>query len=166
MTKPGRAWVLGDDIDTDVLAPGKYMQGGLSGLAAHCLETVRPEFASEARPGDVLVAGKNFGIGSSREQAAEALRHLGIVAVLARSFGGIFYRNALNLGLPVFRSDDLSEITDGEKVVMDIDAPSLTRTSNGEKIDLEPLPDFLLHMLHDGGLVPHLEKKFKRATPE
>ena len=162
MTASGRAWVFGDNIDTDILAPGKYMHVALSELASHCLEAVRPEFASSVQAGDVLIAGRNFGIGSSREQAAEALRHLGIEAVLAISFGGIFYRNALNLGLPVFRSDKLDNIADGEEVSMNVDAAALTRVTSGETIALEPLPDFLLDMLHDGGLVPHLEKKLKQ----
>jgi 3-isopropylmalate dehydratase small subunit len=102
----GRIFLLGDDIDTDQLAPGQFMKGGLDMLAAHCLESARPDFAGSVKPGDVIVAGKNFGMGSSREQAAEALKHLGLAGVVARSFAGIFYRNALNLGLPVLVADD------------------------------------------------------------
>jgi hypothetical protein len=102
----GRVFLLGDDIDTDQLAPGQYMKGGLDMLAAHCLESARPDFAGSVKPGDVIVAGKNFGMGSSREQAAEALKHLGLAGVVAKSFAGIFYRNALNLGLPVLVADD------------------------------------------------------------
>ena len=92
-------------IDTDVLAPGKYMKSPLAELAMHCLEAVRPEFASNVRPGDVMLGAPNMGVGSSREQAAEVLKHLGISAVIAPSFAGIFYRNAINLGLPVFTID-------------------------------------------------------------
>src|SRR5712691_5724184 len=95
-----RAWVFGDDIDTDVLAPGKYMKFDLDEIAMHCLESVDPTFANSVKPGDVLVAGRNFGAGSSREQAPAALKHLGIAALVAESFAGMFYRNALNLGLP------------------------------------------------------------------
>jgi 3-isopropylmalate/(R)-2-methylmalate dehydratase small subunit len=102
----GRVFLLGDDVDTDQLAPGQYMKGGLDMLAAHCLESARPDFAGSVKPGDVIVAGKNFGMGSSREQAAEALKHLGLAGVVAKSFAGIFYRNALNLGLPVLVADD------------------------------------------------------------
>ena len=95
----GRAWRFGDDIDTDVLAPGIYMKKPIAELAQHCLEVVDPRFAKEVRPGDIVVAGRNFGMGSSREQAAQALIALGVAAVLAKSFAGIFYRNALNQGL-------------------------------------------------------------------
>ena len=94
-----KVWKLGDDIDTDVLAPGAYMKLGIEGIAPHCLESVRPEFAAAVRPGDVVVAGANFGIGSSREQAAGALVHLGVRAVIAPSFSGLYFRNAFNLGL-------------------------------------------------------------------
>ena len=94
----GRAFVFGDSVNTDALAPGGLMKHPIAVIASHCLESVDPSFASTVRPGDMVVAGKGFGIGSSREQAAEALKHLGVAAVLARSFGGIFYRNALNSG--------------------------------------------------------------------
>jgi len=97
----GRIFLFGDDIDTDQLAPGQYMRGGIEAIATHCLEAIRPEFAQTVRPGDIVVAGRNFGAGSSREQAAEALRHLQVAGVVALSFAGIFYRNAVNLGLPI-----------------------------------------------------------------
>lgn len=90
-TIKGKVWVFGDDIDTDVLAPGLYMKGSLALLASHCLESVDPDFASSVAKSDILIAGKNFGIGSSREQAAQVLKHLGIEAILAKSFGGIFF---------------------------------------------------------------------------
>ncbi len=160
----GRVWIFGDDIDTDILAPGKYMKGGLEILAAHCLEAIDPKFATSVRPGDVIIAGKNFGIGSSREQAAEALRHLGIAAVIAKSFGGIFYRNALNLGLPVFVSDEAEDFTQGEAVSLNVDAAILSSRERELKITCEPLPGFLLEMLHDGGLVKHLKNKFRAST--
>ncbi len=161
MSPTGRAWAFGDDIDTDVLAPGQYMKGPVEELARHCLEAVDPDFAPNVRPGDVLVAGKNFGVGSSREQAAQALKVLGVTAVVARSFAGIFYRNAINLGLPVFVSDALDGVRAGQEVSMDVDGAALTIVESGEVIACEPLPDFLLAMIHDGGLVPHLEKKLK-----
>jgi 3-isopropylmalate/(R)-2-methylmalate dehydratase small subunit len=94
-----RVWRVGADIDTDALAPGAYMKFGIDEIARHCLQRVRPEFAAQARPGDVLVAGPNFGIGSSREQAAAALVRLGIAAVVAPSFNGLYFRNAFNVGL-------------------------------------------------------------------
>jgi 3-isopropylmalate/(R)-2-methylmalate dehydratase small subunit len=95
-----RAWVFGDNLDTDLIAPGRYMKFGIAEIAAHCLESVDPSFAPGVRAGDIVVAGKNLGAGSSREQAPEALKHLGVAALVAQSFAGLFYRNAINLGLP------------------------------------------------------------------
>ena len=156
----GRVFRFGDDIDTDQLAPGQYMKGGISEIAAHCLGAVRPDFAASVRPGDIVVAGKNFGLGSSREQAAEALKHLGVAGVVALSFAGIFYRNAINLGLPVLVAPNLSGVEDGDAAVLDIEAGELRLPAKNRTLPLEPLPDNLRRMLADGGLVPHLKKRF------
>lgn len=153
-------FLLGDNIDTDQLAPGQYMRGGIEELAAHCLEAVRPDFAGTVAPGDVIVAGENFGIGSSREQAAEALRHLGVAAVIARSFGGIFYRNAINLGLPVLVGRDLAGIDDADRCDFSLKDAAIQLADKDVTVTLEPLPDNLKRMLSDGGLVPHLKKRF------
>lgn len=155
----GRAWLFGDDIDTDSLAPGLYMKGPIEELARHCLETLDPGFAAGARPGDVVVGGRNFGMGSSREQAAEALRHLGIAAVVAKSFAGIFYRNALNLGLLAVVCAESGRITAGDRLVLDAAGGRVSNLSTGDSYACEPLPSHLLEMVRDGGLVPHLEKK-------
>lgn len=155
----GRAFVFGDNIDTDVLAPGRYMKGAVEELARHCLEAVAPDFAKDVRPGDVVVAGRNFGIGSSREQAAQALKVLGVSAVIAKSFGGIFLRNALNLGLPVLVCETTHEIRADDRVTLDLASGRLINETRGMVLSCEPLPAFLLDMLADGGLVPHLEKK-------
>ncbi len=154
----GRVFLLGDNVDTDQLAPGQYMHGGIEAIAAHCLEVVRPDFAKVVRPGDVIVAGRNFGAGSSREQAAEALRCLDIAGVVARSFAGIFYRNAINLGLPALVAPSIGGIADGDACALDVEAAGL-KVGNGE-IALEPVPDNLRRLLGDGGLVPHLKKRF------
>lgn len=159
MSAPGRAWVFGDDVDTDQLAPGAYMKGGLDELAGHCLEQLDPAFAREVRPGDIVVAGRNFGVGSSREQAAQALRHLGVAAVLARSFAGIFYRNAINLGLPVLVCPETARIAAGSRLEVDPASGTVRDHTAGATLACRPLPAFLLAMLADGGLVPHLEKK-------
>lgn len=156
----GRVFLFGDDIDTDQLAPGQYMRGGLDMLAAHCLEAARPDFAGSVKAGDVVVAGRNFGMGSSREQAAEALKHLGVTGVVALSFAGIFYRNAINLGLPVVVAKDLDGIADGDAVELDVAAGELRLVDSDRTVRLEPLPDNLKRMLADGGLVPHLKKRF------
>jgi len=152
--------VFGDNIDTDVLAPGRYMKGSIEELAKHCLEAVAPAFAGDVRPGDVVVAGRNFGMGSSREQAAQALKVLGVSAVVAKSFGGIFYRNALNLGLPVVVCAETASINESDKVRIDLALGTVTNETSGRILPSEPLPAFLREMLADGGLVPHLEKKF------
>jgi 3-isopropylmalate/(R)-2-methylmalate dehydratase small subunit len=158
----GRAFVFGDDIDTDALAPGRYMKGPIEELAQHCLEAIAPGFAKDVRRGDVVVAGRNFGMGSSREQAAQALKVLGVAAVVARSFGGIFYRNALNLGLPVVVCAESDKIKPGDRLRIDLARGTITNETSGHIMPCEPLPAFLLEMLADGGLVPHLEKKFAR----
>jgi 3-isopropylmalate/(R)-2-methylmalate dehydratase small subunit len=158
----GRAFVFGDDIDTDVLAPGRYMKGSIEDLAQHCLEAIAPGFAKDVRPGDVVVAGRNFGMGSSREQAAQALKVLGVSAVVAKSFGGIFYRNALNLGLPVVVCAGTDSIRPSDRLHIDLAGGTVTNESSGRVLPSEKLPQFLLDMLADGGLVPHLEKKFAR----
>ena len=158
----GRAFVFGDDIDTDVLAPGRYMKGSIEELAQHCLEAIDPQFAKDVRPGDVVVAGRNFGMGSSREQAAQALKVIGVAAVIAKSFGGIFYRNALNLGLPVVVCADADAVSAGDRVRFDLGGGKVVNETSGRTLPSEPLPQFLLEMLADGGLVPHLEKRFAR----
>ncbi|MEL6233607.1 MAG: 3-isopropylmalate dehydratase [Pseudomonadota bacterium] len=157
----GRIFRLGDDVDTDQLAPGRYMRGGIEALAAHCLESVRPDFAPNARPGDIIVAGRNFGMGSSREQAAEALRHLGLAGVVAESFAGIFYRNAINLGLPVLTAPDLSAAEDGAEARLDPAGGRLVLAGE-HSITLDPLPENLLPIIAAGGLVPFLKARFRR----
>lgn len=156
----GKAFVFGNDIDTDMLAPGQYMAAPIGVLASHCLESIAPEFAKDVQPGDIIFAGENFGIGSSREQAAQALKHLGIAAVVARSFGGIFYRNAINLGLAVFETPNELPIETGESVSLETDRAMVTLTDRQETLQLDPLPEFLLDIVKSGGLVAQLEKRF------
>ena len=155
----GRAFVFGDNIDTDVLAPGRYMKASVEELARHCMEAIAPDFANTVQPGDVVVAGRNFGMGSSREQAAQALKILGVSAVVAKSFGGIFLRNALNLGLPVMVCPATDEIRQDDRVAVDLVGGRVINETTAATLPGEPLPGFLLEMLADGGLVPHLEKR-------
>jgi 3-isopropylmalate/(R)-2-methylmalate dehydratase small subunit len=157
----GRAWVFGDNLDTDVLAPGQYMKFAIDEIAKHCLESVRPEFAATVAPGDVVVGGRNFGVGSSREQAPQALKQLGVAAVVAESFAGLFYRNALNLGLPVVVCRDARRIAEGDRVAVDAAAGRITVNEGATVLGCEPIPPFLMAMLADGGLLPHLEKRLK-----
>jgi 3-isopropylmalate/(R)-2-methylmalate dehydratase small subunit len=159
----GRAWVFGDNIDTDALAPGKYMKFGIEEIAKHCLEAVDPAFASGVGPGDIVVGGRNFGLGSSREQAAAALRQLGVAAVVATSFAGLFYRNALNLGLAVLTCPDVSRIRPGDTMRIDAEAGRIENETSGETLECEPIPRHLMEMVRDGGLLPHLEKRLART---
>lgn len=151
-----RVWKLGADIDTDALAPGAYMKLGVEGIAPHCLERIRPEFAASVRAGDVIVAGPNFGVGSSREQAAAALVHLGVRAVVAPSFGGLFFRNAFNLGLLLLTARDADLIRDGDAIRIDLPASTI-EASDGTRFECERIPDFLLDMVEAGGLFNQLK---------
>ncbi len=155
----GKAWCFGDDVDTDVLAPGKYMKFGIDEIARHCLESVDPGFAAGVRAGDVVVAGRNFGAGSSREQAPQALRALGVAALVAESFAGLFYRNALNLGLPALACRDAKRIRAGDRLRVDAEAGRIENETTGETLVCEPIPPHLMQMVRDGGLLPHLEKR-------
>lgn len=157
----GKAWVFGDDVDTDVLAPGLYMKGGVAELAAHCLETLDPEFAPNVQPGDIVVAGKNFGMGSSREQAAMALNELKVGAVVAESFARIFFRNAMNLALPVLTCAKAATIRAGDSLVLDPSSGNLRNETQDTVLQCDPIPDHLLAMIADGGLLPHLKKKLR-----
>jgi len=168
MTTPSsthRAWKLGSDIDTDQLAPGAYMKFGIDEIARHCLQGVRPDFAAGVQRGDVLVAGENFGIGSSREQAASALVALGLHAVIAPNYSGLYFRNAFNVGLLPLTCERCGEIEEGERIAIDLsaDAPAITR-ANGDVLACEPIPGFLLDMVRAGGLLNQL--KHRLATGE
>jgi 3-isopropylmalate/(R)-2-methylmalate dehydratase small subunit len=159
-----RAWVLGDDIDTDVLAPGRYMKLGIEEIARHCLEAVSPAFSNEVKPGDFVVAGRNFGCGSSREQAPAALKHLGVAALVAESFAGLFYRNALNLGLPALVCSGARRIRNGDALEIDYDKNEIVNLTLHQTLAFEPIPEHLMEMVRDGGLLPHLEKRLKCRT--
>ena len=157
----GRAWVFGDNVDTDVLAPGKYMKSGIDELARHCLESVEPGFAGAVQAGDVVVGRRNFGTGSSREQAPQALKHLGVAALVAESFAGLFYRNAINLGLPALVCADAGLIRAGDRLRVDSESGRIENLTSGESLVCEPIPGHLMQMVRDGGLVPHLEKRLR-----
>lgn len=158
MNVRGKAFVFGDRIDTDVLAPGPYMRESLAVLASHCLEAVDPDFAGQVRPGDIVVGGESFGIGSSREQAVQALAELGVGAIVARSFARIFYRNALNLGLPALVCADLEAARGDELEVRPAEGRILNHSS-GRQFACEPIPPQLMEIVAGGGLMPWLERK-------
>lgn len=158
----GRVFVFGDDINTDVMAPGLYFKAPLAEMARHCMEAVDPAFAGAVRPGDIVVAGRNFGVGSAREQAAMALTHLGVGAVLARSFGRIFYRNALNFGLPVLVFPEAGLIRSGEVLVVDPVSGRIERRATGDSWMVQGLPAHLMEMVAAGGLMPWLKLRLAR----
>jgi len=157
----GRAFVFGDDVDTDALAPGYAMKLAPADLAAHCLESLDPGFASHVRSGDVVVAGRNFGLGSSREQAAVSLKLLGIGAVLALSFARIFYRNAINLGLPALVLPQAREVRAGDLLVVDAIAGTVDNRTQGLSYPIRPMPPHLMAMIQEGGLIPHLKRRLQ-----
>jgi 3-isopropylmalate/(R)-2-methylmalate dehydratase small subunit len=154
-----RVWKLGADIDTDVLAPGHAMKHGIDKIATYCLESVRPEFASQVRPGDVIVAGANFGIGSSREQAASVLAKLGVAAVIAPSFSGLYFRNAFNVGLLLLTCPEAALLQEGEQVVLDTNK-LVVISGTGKLLACDPIPEFLLAMVRSGGLMNQLRIRY------
>ena len=158
----GRVWKFGDDVNTDVLAPGIYIKLPLDELASHCLEAIEPDFASSVRDGDIVVAGKNFGMGSSREQAAQVLKALGVAAVIAPSFGGIFYRNAFNLGLPALVSTDIDQIEADQVLEIDLRSGSIKNKTTGAELNGEAIPENLMALVEAGGLVPFLDNKLNK----
>jgi len=156
----GRVWRYGDDVNTDVIFPGKYTYQPLTPeeMATHAMEDLDSSFVSEVKQGDVIVAGANFGCGSSREQAATCLKAAGVVAVIAKSFSRIFFRNAINNGLPVI---ELKEGIDGIKKndTVAIDFENGIVTHEGNEYHFPALPVEVLAILQDGGLIPHVRKE-------
>ena len=157
-----RVWRLGGEIDTDQLAPGKYMKLGIEDIALHCLEAVRPEFAGAVQRGDVIAAGPGFGIGSSREQAAAALVELGVRAVIAPSFSGLFFRNAFNVGLLLLTCREAEQLRDGEQVELDLRQMQVV-TEDGRRLACDPIPAFLLEMVQAGGLLNQLRRRLQAS---
>ncbi len=156
-----RVWKLGADVDTDQLAPGAYMKLGILDIAKHCLEGVRPEFAAQVKTGDVLAAGPNFGIGSSREQAADALVKLGVKAVVAPSYSGLYFRNAFNLGLLLLTCKDAETLEEGEQISLDLSTWTVVK-ANGQRLACDPIPEFLVAMVEAGGLLPQLKLRLQQ----
>jgi len=161
-----RVWRFGDDINTDVLAPGLYFKSSMDEMARHCLEAVEPRFAKEVQPGDIVVAGARFGVGSAREQAAMALVHLGVSAVLAVSFGRIFYRNALNFGLPALFFPAAADIAQDERLTVDAVAGRIASPATGRSWQVAGIPPHLMSMVAAGGLMPWLKQRLEADKKE
>jgi 3-isopropylmalate/(R)-2-methylmalate dehydratase small subunit len=156
-----RTWRLPADVDTDQLAPGHAMKHGLDVMARHCLETMRPEFAAGVRRGDLIVAGSNFGMGSSLERAASVLVHLGLAAVVAPSFAGLYFRNAFNVGLLLLTCPRAAEIADDSAISFDARAGRIT-LGDGRILPADPIPGFLLDLVDGGGLMNQLKRRHQR----
>ncbi len=157
----GRVWKFGDNIDTDVIIPFKYKAATNDPyeLAKHAMEGIDPEFSKKVRPGDVIVAGKNFGCGSSREQAPIALKYAGIAAVLAESFARIFYRNAFNIGLPPLIVPGISKkVEQGDEVEIDLTKGTVKILKTGEVLHFTPIKGYMKELLEAGGLVNYYKK--------
>jgi 3-isopropylmalate/(R)-2-methylmalate dehydratase small subunit len=155
----GRVWKYGDDVNTDVIYAGKYTYTDLSPeeMVSHALEDLDPGFATNVKPGDIIVAGSNFGCGSSREQAVTCLKYAGVAAIIARSFARIYFRNAINQGLPIAQCAAVEGVQSGEEVTVDFAAGKVT-TPRGA-YSFPPLPPFVMGILEDGGLIAHVRRK-------
>jgi 3-isopropylmalate/(R)-2-methylmalate dehydratase small subunit len=155
----GRAFKFGDEISTDHIIPGRYahLRSNLPVLAAHVMEDADPSFAGKVKPGDFIVAGSNFGLGSSREHAPLVIKMAGVSAVLAKSVARIFFRNAINLGLPILLCDT-DKIADGDQLEVDLTSGTIKDLNNGEFLTSGRIPQAMLDILNDGGLLPYISK--------
>ncbi|MEM0214575.1 MAG: 3-isopropylmalate dehydratase small subunit [Archaeoglobaceae archaeon] len=159
----GRVWKFGDDIDTDVIIPGKYLVfNEPEELAKHAFENVRRDIAIKAKKGDFIVAGRNFGCGSSREHAVLALKGLGVSAVIAKSFARIFFRNAINTGLLVIECPETDKISEGDEIELDLKNGVIVNLTKGEKYKINEMPEFLLKIVESGGLINYCRKEMGR----
>ncbi len=161
MNLQGKAHKFGNDINTDEIIPARYLNtSDPHELAKHAMEDADPDFMRKARAGDFIVAGKNFGCGSSREHAPIALKAGGLSGVIAGSFARIFYRNAFNMGLPIFESEAAAkEIQPGDEIMVDLDTGLIKNLTTGKSYTSQPLPPFMQELITDGGLMTHIKKK-------
>lgn len=155
----GKAWVFGDEINSDVMAPGIYFKESMSIMASHCLEAVDPSFAQNVKPGDIIVAGRNFGVGSAREQAALAFKELKVGAIIAKSYARIFYRNTLNFGLPALICNFTDEIDSEDQLEINPISGEIRNLTKEYSKNVPPIPEHLMEMISLGGLMPYLETK-------
>jgi 3-isopropylmalate dehydratase small subunit len=161
----GKAWVFGDDIDTDLIVPGKYLSSFVEEAANHAFEAIRPGFADQITSGDIIVGGRNFGCGSSREIAPQVLKHLGIGCVLAKDFARLFFRNAIAVGLPALT---LQSAEDGiehlEDLIVDVDRGTVVQALTGRNFAVSPLPEKMREIIESGGIDGILKKIASRQT--
>ncbi|MBW1706452.1 MAG: 3-isopropylmalate dehydratase small subunit [Deltaproteobacteria bacterium] len=157
----GRVWMFGDHVDTDLIIPARYLNvSEKNELAKHCFADLRPEFVKEVRDGDIVVAGVNFGCGSSREQAPLAMKAAGVGAVIAKSFARIFYRNAFNIGLPILESEDAAEaFSEGLRISVDLEAGEINASGTETYVFAKPVDNFMREIIRAGGLVGYIKKE-------
>ncbi|MDI6859239.1 MAG: 3-isopropylmalate dehydratase small subunit [Methanocellales archaeon] len=160
----GNVWKFGDDVNTDAIIPGRYLTiNDPKELAKHVFEGVLPEFAQQVQPGDIIVAGRNFGCGSSREHAPLALKGAGISCIIAKSFARIFFRNAINVGLPVLECDKIDQIERGDALEVDLAKGMINNKTKGERYQAMPLPEFVRNIIEHGGLIEYTKTMLGRT---
>ena len=164
MELKGKVFKYGDNVDTDVIIPARYLNTSeAKELAAHCMEDIDPTFAGKVKPGDIIVAGRNFGCGSSREHAPLAIKASGVACVIATTFARIFYRNALNIGLPILECPDAAEaIAAGDEVGIDLSSGTVTDETTGRTFQAEPFPPFMQELISAGGLAAYMRNTKKQ----
>jgi len=160
----GKVWNFGSNIDTDLIIAARYLNSSdPDHLAKYVMEDADPDFPSKVQPGDIIVAGENFGCGSSREHAPIALKAAGIAAVIAPTFARIFYRNAFNMGLPIFELENANEIIEGQEISIDLDAGTIENNTTEKSYKFTPIPPFMQELLSCGGLMNFAAKEAKNA---
>ena len=164
----GNAWVYGDNVDTDVIIPARYLTtSDPKKLAPHCMEDIDATFVSSVKPGDILVGGSNFGCGSSREHAPIAIKAAGVSCVIAGSFARIFFRNAINIGLPILECPEATEpgaVNKGDVLEVDLSTGVIENRTNGKIFTAQPVPEFLQRLFAVGGLVPYVRERLGKAS--
>jgi len=159
----GKVHKFGDDINTDDIISAKYLVStDAKELGSHCMENIAPDFSKKVKPGDIIVAGKNFGCGSSREHASLAIKGCGVSAVIARSFAAIFFRNSINIGLPFLTLNDTDKIFDGDELEIELESGIIKNLSNGKTYKTEAFPEFLQEIVSEGGLMNYIKMKSKK----
>ena len=159
----GKVWKFGDDINTDIISPGEYMDASYEEIGKHAMERAFPGFADTIDKGDIIVAGKNFGPGSSRETAQIALLYAGVGGVIAKDFARIFFRNCINVGFPVVTFDGTDELNQGDEIVVDLLSGRIENITTGKVYFGSRLPQHVLSIVEDGGLKNHLKKTLKKG---
>ncbi len=160
MTLQGKVWTFGDNIDTDLIIAARYLNTSEpSELAKYVMEDADPEFVSKMSVGDIIVAGENFGCGSSREHAPIALKAAGIAAIIAPTFARIFYRNAFNMGLPIFELKEANEIAQGDEVRIDMESGAIINVTQNKSYEFAPIPEFMQELVDAGGLIAFAKKE-------